>query len=810
MSAILDLILRLQDNATPGLNNTRSAIEGVGSAASGAGGGFSILKGAASYVIGGAVSAGFNAIKNSVGGLVGGMISGNAQFETYNQQFGVLLGSAEAAKDRMAELAQFGATTPFELPQVVEADKILQGFGLHSEEAAAKFGYSGVQIRTIAGDVASGTGASFQEMSLLLGKFSAGATGEAISRMQEMGITTREELAQMGLEFSNSGQLLSPLPESMAVVLGIMEDKYGGMMAAQSTTFAGMMSNLEDWKAGTIRRLGEPIFEVVRTQLSGVLEYINSPAVMTAIDGFADMLAGGIGTAVDWFTNTALPAIQEFFGWLTNEGIPQFQAFAEPIIATIVPALLQLSDWFATNVAPLIEAAAQFVSWKDILIVLGGILLSLIIPALLTMAATILTIAAPIVAAIAIVALLRTAWENNWGGIQEKVRAVIDWLLPFVSNAIQAIKDWWAANGEEILAKAAAIWEAIKAAVETAVNLISTIITTVIAAVRAFWAENGDAILAKASEIWTAIKTAVTTAITEIQTIITTVATAVAAFWTEHGEAIKAKAEEIWTAIKDFIDGVWTTIKSLFAAFKSAFEGDWTAFGTHLREAWDAAWEAIKNLISSLWSVIQPILASLISNMISKFTDTDWGAVGRGIIDGIAHAISAGAGAIADAARSAAQAALDAAKAFLGISSPSKRAMLEIGRPFDEGVAGPIAQGKAVKAAVGSLTGILSGQMDGLQKKIAGRMETAVTGGFTPRAAAAPQYEGMAAVMAQMAQSGQPRQPALAAADAGGIKISIDARGSHDPKAVEKAGYEGAKRALREAGYRADAIRRTR
>ena len=58
----------------------------------------------------------------------------------------------------MAELAQFGRETPFDLPEVVQADIILQGFGLHAQDAAEKFGFSGEQIRRIAGDVASGTG----------------------------------------------------------------------------------------------------------------------------------------------------------------------------------------------------------------------------------------------------------------------------------------------------------------------------------------------------------------------------------------------------------------------------------------------------------------------------------------------------------------------------------------------------------------------------------------------------------------------------------------------------------------------------
>ena len=242
----------------------------------------------------------------AIGGIVKGVAS-NAEFERYQTQFGVLLGSTEKAKERLADLAKFGASTPFELPEVVNADKILQGFGLHSEEAAKKFGFSGAQIRTIAGDVASGTGSSFEEMSLLLGKFSAGATGEAISRMAELGIASRADLAKMGLEFDKSGALLSPLPKAMNVVLKLMQTKYGGMMQAQSATFEGMISNLQDWVSGTLRTVSQPIFEVLKTKLGDLLAFLGDPSTQAILDNLATTLSVGVGNAIDFISNTVIP-----------------------------------------------------------------------------------------------------------------------------------------------------------------------------------------------------------------------------------------------------------------------------------------------------------------------------------------------------------------------------------------------------------------------------------------------------------------------------------------------------------------------
>lgn len=319
----------------------------------------SFFKTAFAMATGGLILRAVDGITSSLGGLVKGMIGGNAEFENYNTRFSVMLGSADAAKQRMKELAEFGAKTPFELPGVVEADTVLQGFGLHSEEAAKKFGFSGQQILTIAGDVASGTGSDFKEMSLLIGKFSAGATGEAISRMQELGITNRDELTKMGLEFSKSGELLSPLPEAMQVVLGLMQQKYGGLMDAQSTTFSGMMSNLQDWVGNTMRTLGAPIFDVVKQQLSSLLTFLNDPGTMAALNSFALGLAGGIQRFMAWMQGTAIP-------WITGTGLPALQtAFTTvwPIISNAVGTVYTFLSgtvwpWFRDSAFPWLSDVA--------------------------------------------------------------------------------------------------------------------------------------------------------------------------------------------------------------------------------------------------------------------------------------------------------------------------------------------------------------------------------------------------------------------------------------------------------------------
>lgn len=247
----------------------------------------------------GLAALGFKAVIGGVAAVATGMVSGNAEMETYETQLGTLLGSADAAKDRLKELAEFGAKTPFELPEVVRAEKVLLGFGLTGQKAVQMTGKSGTELRTIIGDIAAGTGASFEEMALNFGKFSAGATGEAISRFQEMGIVTREQLTAMGIQFSKSGELISPLPEAMAAAVKIAQSKFGGGMDKLSATFEGQMSTLADNFNAVKRAVMAPIFDVLKDSVARINDFLSTGAFQEGLRSVAELMTGAVKQGVD-------------------------------------------------------------------------------------------------------------------------------------------------------------------------------------------------------------------------------------------------------------------------------------------------------------------------------------------------------------------------------------------------------------------------------------------------------------------------------------------------------------------------------
>lgn len=352
--------------------------------------------------------------------------------------------------------------------------------------------------------------------------------------------------------------------------------------------------------------------------------------------GLSEPVAQRVGAAIaslgQWVTGVAIPALQEFGNWFMNIALPAIIPVVQVIIAQLVPGLIQLGVWIGQLASFLLPLLIQW--W--------GFLadhLNIVLPIVGAVIAVIIAINAPIVAVIGVLVLLATAWANNWGGIQEKVEAV---------------------------------WAVIGPLIETAMQNIQTTITMVLTAVQTFWAAHGETILATATAIWGAIRDYITTSINQIQAIVQFISNAIQVFWASWGNTILAVAENTWNAILETIDNVILIIQGIVDIFVGAFTGDWELFGEGLRKVWDGVWAEVVTILETAWANISEIIGQLIEEIISFFSNTDWGSVGRNIIDGIKNGIQNAASGLAQAAANAAAAALDAAKAFLGIDSPSK------------------------------------------------------------------------------------------------------------------------------------------
>jgi hypothetical protein len=635
-SYTISIVVQGKDDASNVLSNVERGLQKVTDTAqksSGGVGGF--FKNAFAFATGGIIGKAIDGITGSFGALKDGMIGGNAAFEDYNARFTTLLGSADSAKQRMADLAEFGAKTPFDLPGVVDADIVLQGFGLHSAEAAKKFGFSGEQIRTIAGDVASGTGTDFKEMSLLIGKFSAGATGEAISRMMELGITNKEELTKMGLEFDKSGSLLSPLPESMNTVLTLMKEKYGGLMDVQSGTFNGMMSNLQDWVGGTLRTIGQPIFETLKDKLGVLIEFLNKPETQAGLQSFANTLANGVAVAMDFIGNVAIPALQQ--GW---EDL-------QPTIQAVTGVAIVLANTWTTYLQPALMAVWNFIqaNLQPIMYGLVTVLLTIVIPAFVAWAAgavaaataTIVALAPvilPIAAIGAAVALLKMGWDNDWGGIRTTLSdfwtttgqpifdQLVAWMQVNIPIAIQTLTDFW---NNILLPALTAVWSFVSTylipIIVEIVQIHFQVLMATIQSVANYW---NTVLLPAITAVWSFLKTYI------IPIIVALIDIHFALF-----EVAMKRVTETWELMKGAFMATWGFIQGyLMPALKLLTNAALGPLSDMAKTAGNAFNTVLKPAISTISSFVSTTAAPAMDSLSSAI-----GSV-SGAINGIGGAVS--------------------------------------------------------------------------------------------------------------------------------------------------------------------------
>lgn len=231
-------------------------------------------------------------------GLFAKPVQAAAQVETFQTQFKVLLKSADEAQNRIAELTDFAATTPFQLPEVVKASIQLETL---TKGALA----TGEGLRMV-GDVAAGTGQRIDELSTWFGRLYDGIqsnrpVGEALQRLQELGAVSGDVRAQ--LEKLHKENRLSA--EGWALVTKEME-KFSGMMEERSKTLEGQLSNLED----NFGKVQAAIGGMIAIALSPLLESISKMIdFMFQLSPTLTGIIGLIGSLTVFYTTLRISGI---------------------------------------------------------------------------------------------------------------------------------------------------------------------------------------------------------------------------------------------------------------------------------------------------------------------------------------------------------------------------------------------------------------------------------------------------------------------------------------------------------------------
>lgn len=264
--------------------------------------GFTVLKGTMANLASQAISKIVDGFKE----LVGGAVDYQKSMEYYTTSFTVMTGSADKASETVKKLADIGAKTPFDMPQLADATSLLMNYGFSADDA--------VDSMMMLGDISQGNADKLDTISRAYGKMSSAqkVSLEDINMMIDAGFNPLQEISEHTGESMQS--LYDRISKGKMSVDEITESmkrstseggKYFKSMDAQSQTLDGRLSTLSD----TINsKLGEALQPILQKAAD---EWI--PNITNAID---NMDIDSVVSVID----DIVSAVGDLFGFIMNNG----------------------------------------------------------------------------------------------------------------------------------------------------------------------------------------------------------------------------------------------------------------------------------------------------------------------------------------------------------------------------------------------------------------------------------------------------------------------------------------------------------
>lgn len=265
-SDTMNIIVRLRDQASKSVKGLSKQIRLLPTATKAASRGFDNLK------------TRIASVRSSIFGLQG-VIAGLGvaltarsflnvakTFETLGVQLETIQGSSEKAEKSLKWIADFTATTPYELEEVAGAFVRLEAYGIDA-----------TKWMQVLGDTASSMGKGIMQA---VEMFADAMTGE-FERIKEFGVKARVQGDQVTFAWKQHGKAMTITADKTADgitgALGTIFQRFKGGMEKQSRTWSGMMSNLMDqWTMFQKSIMDAGVFEALKNSLKGVLEHFQN------------------------------------------------------------------------------------------------------------------------------------------------------------------------------------------------------------------------------------------------------------------------------------------------------------------------------------------------------------------------------------------------------------------------------------------------------------------------------------------------------------------------------------------------------
>lgn len=648
------------------VGNARNAASQIGAALKTAG---TVGLGALTAIAGGAVALGSK--------LIG--LGSDAQ-ET-GSLIQTSLGKATAGfNQRLRDFAGDANRSFYELQQgsstIVAMTKAM-GAG---ERGAADFGVTFAQM---ASDLGSFFNRTDEQVFLDL----QSALGGSSETLQKYGVDIRETtLKQMALNqglIASASDILPPLIRAQLIQQAITEQAADAMGDAVRTS--------DSW-ANSLRGLRGHIKDAA-TEAGMKLIPIMTPLLNLA----GDLAERGIAFLSDKFEKL-LPHLTEAGQFISNlvagiqSGMSPLEAFNyawgtlghhlglnSETIKAVREAVGKLVTAVMDFMEPITQWIQQNIELKDVLIGLGIVLGGVVLSAIISIAAALAPIVLTVGGVIAVVALLRQAWETDFAGIRD-----------FAAGIWQAIQSAWAA----FKALFSGDWD----------GFLSNI--------KAAWQVGWNAVVTFLGNLWSMVQPKLAEWFAAVQA------------WFKSVDW-KGLAQTVIDFLVEKLSQLWAYILPKFTEWHNSITAwfqsiDWGKLG------YDLTTKILEKVVE--WFRFKEKFESELWEKAKEwFSSIDWGSLGRTILDGIVAALKASS-AVKDALLDMVKGAWDAIVDFIQPGSPSKLAIklfstvpegavasIERGRAAVEAAALGLAQavGDPIAAAISNVAGTVSGNGGG-------------------------------------------------------------------------------------------------